>query len=302
MIESSSMAEASSQPQPKERYRRRSANNRKILASFSGSGIGMLVGVLMGLAVSPTVGVIIGVLASSLALLLGLNDQHFGDAKALRIGAFGFACVAGAFLGIYIRSHNLLAPDLETQYQEYLEVGYTPEQARDFVAFTRFGILNPGWRMAAPTSAAPGDGGADLARRQTASVLFGARIDANDCQLLSQASEVSVFDNFLNLGGVWERLARAAEHYLEESTRPQALLAIKEGVCADGGDLRFKNCDRLAKLDERSELAEIRHAFAVAGPEWQRLADLVRQRIDSDDQATVLLILERNLCNEEKNG
>jgi len=117
------------------------------IAFYSGVGIGLLIGVLMGLAVSPTVGIIIGALASSLAILLGLNDAHFSDAKAIRIGSFGFACVLGALLGIFIRTNSLLAPDIKTQFQNYIDVGFTNEQALDFIAYERFGILNKEWKL-----------------------------------------------------------------------------------------------------------------------------------------------------------
>jgi hypothetical protein len=121
-----------------------------LIALYSGAGIGLLIliGVLMGLAVSPTVGIIIGALASSLAILLGLNDKHFSDAKAIRIGSFGFACVLGALMGIFIRTNSVLAPDVKAQFEKYLEVGFTNEQALDFIAYERFGILNKEWKMA----------------------------------------------------------------------------------------------------------------------------------------------------------
>ena len=50
---------------------------------FSGASVGLMVGVLLALSVSPVVGIFISALATGLAVLLGLNDQHFSNARAL---------------------------------------------------------------------------------------------------------------------------------------------------------------------------------------------------------------------------
>ena len=294
------------------------STNNNLIALFSGSGIGLLVGVLMGLAVSPTVGIIIGALASSLALMLGLNDQHFSHAKAFRIGAFGFACVAGAFLGIFVRTHGLLAPSLQDQLNDYHKAGYTKEEALDFLKFTKFGIMNPAWKIA--VGEVGGDDGkgekgqkgsgksprpaAPIAQLAATGVLYGAEIDASACTMLKNKKEKNIAGQFYILGDVWERLATAVEGVFDESTSPRVLLTIRDGICGEDGTAKpkYENCPTLANLNEQTELPQITRSFAQAGPSWQRLADTVKERIDPEYQRKVLLILQRNICHEKKQG
>ncbi len=289
-----------------------------LIALFSGSGIGLLVGVLMGIAVSPTVGIVIGALASSLALMLGLNDQHFSHAKAFRIGSFGFVCVAGAFLGIFIRTHHLLAPSLQTQLNDYAKAGYTKEEALDFIKFTKFGILNPNWKIAsmeAERDEGKGEGEqlgagkpshpiAPLPQLAATGVLYGAEIDASACTILKDKDEKNVSDQFYILGDVWERLATAVEQDFDERTTPGVLLTIRDGICGDDGaaKAKFEKCPTLANLNEQTGLPQIARSFEKAGPSWQRLVDAVQERIDQEHQSKVLLILQRKICHEEKQG
>ncbi len=96
----------------------RKAGTSLAASVFAGIGIGLMVGALLGLANpplgegQPTVAIFIGAVGAVLAALLGLNDRHFTTAKALRIGSFGLAVVIAAPIGIYVRDHQLLAPDL----------------------------------------------------------------------------------------------------------------------------------------------------------------------------------------------
>lgn len=82
---------------------------------FAGVGIGLMVGLMLGLAApagdgKSTVAIFVGAVGAALAVLLGLNDRHFSVAKALRIGSFGLAVVIAAPIGIFVRSHDVLAP------------------------------------------------------------------------------------------------------------------------------------------------------------------------------------------------
>lgn len=82
---------------------------------FSGTGIGLLLGTILGLAITPVVATVVGTLTSLLAIFLGLNEREtplrLPAVNALRIGAFGFATIAGLLLGLYLRVNNPLADD-----------------------------------------------------------------------------------------------------------------------------------------------------------------------------------------------
>lgn len=277
-----------------------------LLSVFAGSGIGVLIGVLMGLAVSPTVGIIIGALASSLALILGLNDQHFSRSKALRIGCFGFACVLAAPLGIYVRTHSLLVPSLEEQLSQYTSVGFSEEEARAFVQHTRFGIVSPDWKMAqggavaTPAGkAAPGPV-APLAQAAMAGVLFSADVDYSSCDdLANTTAELDVDDvvgNFRFTGGFWEDLADAVEGLPREARSP-ALLMVRDGLCTQGYEIEDDGCRRLA-VGSASDEATVQSAFSELGGLWQSLAEAASASIEEGDRGRVLLTLKEVMCRD----
>jgi alkylhydroperoxidase family enzyme len=154
---------------------------------FSSLGIGLLVGILLGLSSAPVVGLVVGSITALLASLLGFNlptkeraENASGNQLpqamvqmliALRAGTFGFACVAGIFIGIYMRTHDVLSPPargLEARYAELLAVGFDPEQARAL--------------LVSPSGAPPAAGDSEPNTRQT--VLF--RIDAENCSQLGE--------------------------------------------------------------------------------------------------------------------
>lgn len=82
---------------------------------FAGAGIGLLLGTVVGLSNAPVVATVVGALTSLLALFLGLDDKasatRLPSVNAVRIGAFGFATVAGLGLGLSVRINNPLADD-----------------------------------------------------------------------------------------------------------------------------------------------------------------------------------------------
>lgn len=118
---------------------------------FSGLGIGLLVGIIVGLSVSPVVSIILGSLAALLAAFMGLQDGGAAEPanpnflsrlnmSGLRMGSFGFACVAGILFGLFIRSHDLLSIPVERQVEKWTKAGYKVEEARQFVAFQKLGV------------------------------------------------------------------------------------------------------------------------------------------------------------------
>ncbi len=287
--------------------------SKNFIALYSGSGIGLLIGVLMGLAVSPTVGVIIGALSSILAVLLGLNDQHFGDAKAIRIGSFGFACVLGAFLGIFVRTNNLLSPGLEAQKKAYTQIGYSEKQALDFLAFKEFGILDEKWKMAGGTTKGAEGGDAQvvsaesLAPLQHASVLFAAEVDLSVCDEL-ETTDASlppkeIINNFRFAGGFWASLADAVEKELDAKYQGKVLLAAKEVLCANQAEkIDDADCAKFANLSRISGLAELKSAFIKAGGIWKQFTDEIGNlNMNEELEKTSLLILRDCLCEQEIN-
>lgn len=287
-----------------------------LFALFSGSGIGLLIGVLMGTSVTATVGVIIGALASGLAVLLGLNDQHFSNAKAIRIGAFGFACVLGAYLGIYARAHGVLSPEpeppptLAQQKIEYLALGFTEKQALDFIAFSRFGIKNPGWVLASEsraTKAVGASGAESLKEKAGMTLLFGAEVDLDKCDELAgprAGSELlDVVDVFDIAGGVWKTLAISVKDNIGDPDGVPLLLATRKAFCSRDSQgiarISDQDCKRLGITgdDYQARLQQ----FESLGGVWQRLAKGVRGlNMDDTRKDLALGILRQDLCKPDK--
>jgi len=282
-----------------------------LISFYSGSGIGLLIGVLMGIAVSPTVGVIIGALSSILAVLLGLNDKHFSQAKAIRIGSFGFACVLGVFLGIFVRAHNLLSPGIADMKAEYTSVGFDSVQANDFIAFREFGILNKDWKMAPSSSDTAKGGGistSNLAQLKHASVLFAADVNFNICDELVNTTEKlplkEILNNFKNAEGFWKKLAVAIEKGIDTKYQAKILIASKNAICkAKSEKITDTQCAKLSGIDSSSDLDQIKKAFTNIGGAWQIIFEDIAS-LETDDQIKqkCLIILKERLCETEKKG
>ena len=288
--------------------------SKTIVAVYSGSGIGFLIGVLMGLAVSPTVGVIIGSISSILAVLLGLNDKHFSDVKAVRIGSFGFSCVLGAFLGMYVRTHNLFSPSLDELKKDYMKLGYKESQALDFIAFTKFGILDEKWKMAGGVTKAGDEdqegnkvaSNNNLAQLQHASVLFAAEVNLNACENLRAVDESlaskEIVINFEIEGGFWKTLAKELGKELNTEQQSQVLLTTKKVLCANKTEkVDDKNCKNLASISGTAGIAELIPAFSTTGGIWKQLADETSQlNMNENAHAISLRSLKTSLCQQEK--
>ena len=252
-----------------------------MISFYSGAGIGLLIGILMGLAVSPTVGVIIGALSSALAVLLGLNDKHFSPAKAIRIGSFGFACVLGALLGIFIRVNKLLAPDITAQFEAYKKIGYSDEQARDFIAYERFGILNKDWVIHQP----------NIPETTVDTVVSVENIVAEKGKNDSQDKEETQKEST----SAREKTRPAPTNTFNA---PLAQVSSTVGLFSAEGPSE-SDCEELNEVNEESSLPYILQNFDLLEGFWPKLATTIGNELDEAHQKTTLLALKNCLCAEE---
>ncbi len=250
---------------------------------LNGAGIGLLLGILLGLAISPVVSAFIGTLSGLLAVLLGLSDKYLSAVKSIRIGAFGFFCVGGIFLGMHIRTNNGLLPERAKMMKDYMAVGFTEEEARDFIAYREFRLIPSGWTGVEETEEVPVEADSTLT---AASVLPITGESDEKAAAKSQTKK---------------------ETATNTSKKPQRQFANPEEKGSQfvsilySSEVNLSKCDRLVLLDGNVvPLEEIKHSFRKAdGDEkgiWTNLANNIDPTLPEDVQSKTLLAVRDCFC------
>ncbi|RMD97569.1 MAG: hypothetical protein D6814_09235 [Calditrichaeota bacterium] len=196
--------------------------------------MGLLVGLIVGMSVSPVVSVILGALAALLAAFLGLQPgspeatSTFSrlQQNGLKAGSFGFACVAGIVLGLFIRTNDVFSPPLTRQLNDWKKAGYSEDYARELIVFRKIGI-KPNSKDIQIT---------DIQKGQT-NALFSGKSQTDLCFELSPDRYGNEVDKILSAYRNQElpaltRLADRIEAMDASVSQKQALLtAISEVIC-----------------------------------------------------------------------
>ncbi|MCF6440726.1 hypothetical protein L1077_14920 [Pseudoalteromonas luteoviolacea] len=269
------------------------------IALFGGAGIGLLFGVIMGTSVTPTVTMLLGALTAILAAILGLNDRHFNDAKALRIGAFGFTCVVGAYIGIYVRAHNVLTPSLLELKAQYLAAGYTEKQALQLLTLKEFGMTLD--QTSSDESVSSGDSfhfseQATLLSNQHSSLLFSASVSVSGCDELMYTDHSleldEVVNNFNLTGNEWASLSESITHNVESEEQKSMLLAIRDAVCDESNN--EKPCINDMQLKSIVRFDEALHIVPQA---WHQTLKLINaQRLSEGNKLHALKLTHEMVC------
>jgi len=299
-----------------------STNSRlNLLTSFfNGLGVGLLLGLLLGLAVSPVVSAIIGTLSSMLVVLLGLNENYLSPVKSIRIGAFGVFCVIGILSGMYIRSHDSMAPSLQSLYDEYKAMGFSDKEARNFIAYQEFDLVPGNWTKADSAGSSDTVVSADqpetvsnesrvlastenMPSKKRKSILYSSEVDAGKCYTLESSSEKMAFSdvkmNFIVAGGTWKELANDLDPGLPEPVRKTTLLMLRDIFCASGGSGTIKvKCENLQGVDANTSLENIRKTLLPSGEVWGKIVTNVDKKIDLAYQKQLYLSLIKILCHD----
>lgn len=247
-------------------------NNRSIrLALFGGGGIGLLFGVIMGTSTTPTIATMLGVLTTLLAGILGLNDALFSNTKAARIGAFGLCCVLGAYLGLYVRSHNLLAPSLLELKRGYLAAGFSEQQAMRILAMKEFGMSLQSLQGIEPVK---------------------ATVKATENAAENTAMPTSAHSDVQS-----DIQSDAPEPEREPFTESAAQSLFKQhNSLLFSAPVFLSGCDELAYTDASLPLEEVLNNFELTGGEWQKLATSALQNVPEAEQKTYLLTVKNGMC------
>lgn len=281
---------------------------------FGGTGIGLLFGVIMGTTTTPTVATMLGTLTAVLAGLLGLNNKHFNDAKAVRIGSFGFACVIGAYLGIYVRSHDLLSPSLESMKTEYLQLGYSEQEALQLLRIKMNMLEVPNADIEIAKDAAIAQTAGETSSEKTAlltsnpvamqhsSLLFGANVDLAGCEELAFTDATlpldEVINNFELTGGLWHSFSSFILKELEESHQMEALLTVKNTVCLEmNQQISNQDCRTLGEIESISDYNELfSSSHEKADGASILLAGISDTSLEAPQKFTMLLAVKDAFC------
>ncbi len=279
------------------------------LAFFGGSGIGLLFGIIMGTSTTPTVSVVLGSLTALLTALLGLNDTYFNDAKSVRIGSFGFACVLGIFIGFYVRSNNPFSPTIEQKIQAYQVAGFSQEQALKYIAAKEFGFYESTPSVTSPDAPSQRNSEepaasqiqAQLLHDRHSNVLFGADVELSSCEELRATDQSlppnEIVNNFEIVGGNWQKIASKLSLNLHGIALGEGLLKVKNAICANkDGAIKDDHCEALNKLNASSSLDQIKTVFADQSSIWHSISNTDTQGYDQRQQ---LLAIRDALCSLE---
>jgi hypothetical protein len=178
------------------------AGMREKQEAFAGLTLGAAVGLLVGMSNTPVTAIVVSSLVALIATFFGLSSQHAEGVKALRIASFGLACPIAILVALTVRSHGWLTPSIQQQIAGWTTAGYTPAEARSFVAFRELGLVPEGQKTAEPQPPV-GIRGTLLSENRE-----------NDCDRLA-ASRFGTDEERLNAmrtaGGNWKVLADSLE-------------------------------------------------------------------------------------------
>ncbi|SFC88368.1 hypothetical protein [Pseudoalteromonas denitrificans] len=301
-------------------------DNSLKLSFYAGSGIGLLLGIIMGTSMTPVVATMFASLTTLLAAILGLNDTNFTNAKAVRIGSFGFTCVIGTILGLIVRSHNVFSPSLTSLQEKYMAVGFSEKQVLDFIAQKEFGISiqansvvaaqgeialknklhsNPSLNFNSnsklrETKIKPLVMANSQVIKQHSSVLFSAPVELSGCDEV-ESTDASlpleeVLNNFELTGGVWEELAAVVSTEVAQDKQKLLMLTIKDAVCMID-QVKMESCEALTPLFAQISYQSLLAVVIDYNETWQTVATAIdNSTLDEYDRLLSLRLAKNTLC------
>jgi len=199
----------------------------RFIAFFGGAGIGTLIGVLIGMTTSGIVGAIIGTLATVLLAFFNFKEEDTKDAKALRIGAFGFFCVFGILGGLYLRVKDAFTPLPNNEVKKWMKDSiFTKAEAKAYYLYDRFAFIPSGQNI---------DTTKNRKSRQT--VIYSISRPEHDCEQLEAYNDFSIknkLEAYANLNDYWKNEIDKIKSTTQNETKQKQLLnALKTKICND---------------------------------------------------------------------
>jgi len=155
---------------------------RALWATLGAAFAGLFVGCAVGLSTSSQIGAVVTACLTLISSWIALAGSETGsdadrDRRAPLLFSYFAALLIGCPLGLYIRTHELLSPNLEDEYA-LLKKTFDPDTAKDILIRSRYGL-----------DTKIGTGKQDSTGK---SVLFSA--DQTDCQAVLGGSYSHIAD------------------------------------------------------------------------------------------------------------
>lgn len=258
-----------------------------ITAFINGAGVGLLLGVLVGLSVSPVVSGVIGTISGLLAVLLGLNEKFLSPVKSIRIGAFGFCCVAGILLGIYVRTNNAMMPNRNKMLNDYMKAGFSRQEALDFIVYREFNMIPADWKTGTkPSSNQSGQGVQSAQDPTNAENQAGANPN-----MKTNPSPAAGGNAAANVSNSTPSFVFASAN--ETGAERKSVLYASEVEASD--------CDLLDNADATQDISEIKNTFDMAGGTWQELEkNLAQAKIPDKIFVSSIIAIRDCFCASDK--
>ena len=188
------------------------AKTQELTEFGAGASVGALLGLIMGLSVSPVVLTVLGALATGLLALLGLKGRSDGEGSVaqpggtLRVFGFGSFCTLFLLVGIFLRTHDVLAPSIPDQQAKLAATGvFSKDEIHQILLLKTFGLAVSGENK--------GSAGLQVVNGRNlagsgAPVLFASQTEV--CQVIrrDQYRSISAYvDSLKNHGGEYNNLA-----------------------------------------------------------------------------------------------
>jgi hypothetical protein len=191
---------------------------------FAGLGLGVLIGTIIGLSIAEVTGIILGALTSLLAAFFGLRSEKNGETgNQVRIGTFSFTCLLSIFMGLFIRSHNLLSPSLENEINDYRMAFFDTSEIKKIILFKQFGLIPQ--ELSFSKEAARLNRNSVLMASETKSLFLCNDIDAN-------SSLDDIRKSFDNTSSKLSELEKTLSNQLRDTViLRNILLSVKNALC-----------------------------------------------------------------------
>jgi hypothetical protein len=111
---------------------------------FAGFSMGALIGVIIGLSIAQVTGIVLGAFTSLLAAFFGLKEDGRSEpGNRMIIGTFCISCLLSIFLGLYVRTHDLLSPSIPSEVDAYAKTGlFNRQEMKQIILYKELGIVS----------------------------------------------------------------------------------------------------------------------------------------------------------------